>query len=402
MRWKNRLLVLTVLTLLWPAAASAQSPPAPGSAGGSSPAPGSAGGSPINPADTSNNAALQYWQAFVLLPALDKEQEKLIEEWATVPLDEAAQKLIEDSRTSLMYLHRGAKHQQCDWGFDYKDGISLLLPNLTKARTLARLAALRARYHFERGNFGAARDDATAMMALARHVGRDPIMICLLVRYAIENMVIDLVAPYVPDIKAPYSPAKATFDALPASSNIRQVLPTEKEFMAKYIMRELRKVEQAKPGSWRDLWKNMLGAEAPDSIKNVASLDEAVKMVEDLLPVYDELERLAALPRDEFEKQYPPYKEKTKAAQPLAGLLLPSVDKTRATEDRSRARMAMLLAAIAVVESGPDALKNIKDPFGDGPFEYRPLDKGFELKSKLLYDGKPVTLTVGQKQPAKK
>ena len=58
--------------------------------------------------------------------------------------------------------------------------------------------------------------------------------------------------------------------------------------------------------------------------------------------------------------------------------------------------MAMLLASVAVVESGPEALKDIKDPFGDGPFEHRALDKGFELQSKLTYEGKPVTLTIGQ------
>ena len=58
--------------------------------------------------------------------------------------------------------------------------------------------------------------------------------------------------------------------------------------------------------------------------------------------------------------------------------------------------MALFKAAIAVVQGGPDKLKDIKDPFGDGPFEYRALDKGFELKSKLLFKGQPVTLTVGK------
>jgi hypothetical protein len=55
-------------------------------------------------------------------------------------------------------------------------------------------------------------------------------------------------------------------------------------------------------------------------------------------------------------------------------------------------------AAVAVVQGGPDRLKDIHDPFGDGPFEYRALEKGFELKSKLLYHEKTVTLTVGPKQ----
>ena len=47
---------------------------------------------------------------------------------------------------------------------------------------------------------------------------------------------------------------------------------------------------------------------------------------------------------------------------------------------------------------GPDKVKATKDPFGDGPFEYRKLDRGFELKSKLVNQDKPVTLTVGQRK----
>ena len=69
---------------------------------------------------------------------------------------------------------------------------------------------------------------------------------------------------------------------------------------------------------------------------------------------------------------------------------------------RAEARMAMLLAAISVVEGGPDKLADIRDPFGEGPFEYRKLDAGFELSSKLQQDGKPVTLLIGQKPTATK
>ena len=36
--------------------------------------------------DLGANAALKYWQAFALLPTLDKDQEKLLEKWNKVPL----------------------------------------------------------------------------------------------------------------------------------------------------------------------------------------------------------------------------------------------------------------------------------------------------------------------------
>ena len=349
--------------------------------------------------DLAGNAALQYWQAFAQMPTLDKEQEKLLGEWSTVSLDSAAvEKLVVGSQASLKYLHRGAKEQRCDWGLDYSDGIGLMLPHLAKARDLARLAALHARYEFQRGNKTALRDDATAIMALGRHVGRDPILICILVRYLIEDTAIDLVTPYVPEMKAPYPQALAMYESLPRGATVQQTLPIEKKHMAGYVIRELTRIEQGKKGAWRNAWANMLGPEAPDSLKQLGTLDEAIKLTEELFPAYDQLEKLMGLSKDEFDAQYPDFKQKTRAANPLAEVLLPSMDKVLAKERRNQARFAMLLAAIAVAQDGPEKLKEIKDPFGAGPFEYRALDGGFELKSKLQFEGQPVTLTVGQRK----
>ncbi|MBI3468728.1 MAG: hypothetical protein HY000_37470 [Planctomycetes bacterium] len=374
--WKPLLLTLP---LLWPLPVKAQAPDAQ--------------------SDLAANAAVQYWQAFALMPALDKEQEKLLENWATVPLDAAAMRLIDSSAQSRIYLHRGAKRQRCDWGLDYSDGMTLMLPHLAKARDLARLAALHARHEFEQGHWKAGREDATSMMALARHAGRDPIMIAVLVRYLIEGTMVDLVAPYVPQLKAPYAESAAMFEALPPAVTLQQTIVTEKKFMAEWLLNKLREAERAKPGAWREIWQQAVlsSPDVPEVAKSADTFEKATKLLEDLLPVYDELVMHAALPKEQFDAQYPVFKEKTRAALPLAGFVLPAVDKYLATEHRNQARLAMLLAAIAVAQDGPEKLKEIKDPFGDGPFEFRPLDQGFELKSKLLFEGKPVTLTVGQR-----
>ena len=348
------------------------------------------------------NAALQYWQAFAQMPNLDKEQEKLLQDWSKVdewhklPLHPEAQKLVDASHSSLLFLHRGWKQPRCDWGLDYSDGMSLMLPQLAKSRDLARLAALRARIEFERGNYKFARNDATAIMGLARHVGRDPIMICVLVRYGLEGIVVDLVAPYVPDIKASHEQATAMFAAMPAAATVRQTLPAEKKYMAQWAIDKLKAEEAKKPGGGLELWKKFMeGSEIPESLRQIDSLPEVIAMMEKMLPVYDELERLVALPPEQFDTQYPAFKERTKAANPVAGTFLPSVDQLLAKERRHEARMAMLLAGIAFVEGGEAKLKTIKDPFGTGPFEYRALDKGFELKSKYRYEGQPVTLMIG-------
>src|ERR1043165_5907826 len=82
----------------------------------------------------SDNAALQYWQAFAMMSPLDAKQEKLLENWDEAPLDDSTNKLLDQTHASLMFLGRGAKRQNCDWGVDYHDGVSMLLPHLGKAR----------------------------------------------------------------------------------------------------------------------------------------------------------------------------------------------------------------------------------------------------------------------------
>jgi len=354
---------------------------------------------PEKKSDLAANAALQYWLAFSQMASLDKDQEKLLADWSTVPVDDpAVEKLLGSSQTTLMFLHRGAPLPRCDWGLEYNDGISMLMPHLAKARDLARLAALDGRRAFEHKNWKAARRDATSMMVLARHIGQDPVMIALLVRLAMEGMVVDLVAPYVPEMKASHSQAVAMFEAMPTAPGLVESIRFEKKWMAGWIVPKLKEEEQRQKGAGLELWKKFLDADAPEAVKNVKSVEEVYKLVEEGFPVYDDLARLAALPNDQFDVQYPPFKQKTKAEKPVAALLLPAIDSLRAKQQRHQARLAMLLASIAVAESGPEKLKEIKDPFGSGPFDYKPLDKGFELKSKLTYEGQPVTLTIGQRK----
>jgi hypothetical protein len=288
---------------------------------------------------------------------------------------------------------------RCDWSPDYDDGMELLLPHLAKARDLARLAALHARHEFEQGRSESGVEDATSMMTLARHVGSEPpFMICMMVRYAIESIAIDLLASSLPDLKGSFPRILSAHEALPAGASFPQVFRSEKG-TAEWLIKKMKAAERRKSGAWRDVWRSaFVWEETPAELLRIDSLEHAVKLTEGLIPTYDRLAEVVALPREEFDRQYPGFKAKEKAANPLAGLFLPAMDKVFATVHRNQAQVAMLKAAMAVVEGGPDVLKDIKDPFGDGPFQSRALDKGFELKSKLLYRDQPVTLTVGQRK----
>jgi hypothetical protein len=361
-----------------------------------------AGQAPDAKSDAAGNAAMKYWQAFGLLPNLTMEQEKIVREWDKAPLDAAALKLIEQARNSLQYLHRAARLPRCDWALDYEDGISLLIPHLSKARTLAQLAALRARHEFAQGPPKAGWDDVMALFRLARHVETDPLMIDQLVGFAIEGMAIQAAAPYLPDAKTGLPELAATLDRLPAGPTFAQMLQVEKRTSADWLVRELRAAEKNKAGSWQDVWKELLGgpseagAPAP-KVPAAKTLDEAVKMLEDLPPLYEEVAKLTELPWAEFNPRYATFIEKARAANPAAAAFLPAMNHVVAAKRRADARFALFRAAVAVVQGGPDKVKDHKDPFGDGPFDYTATDGGFELKSKLIFRDQPVTLTVGKK-----
>jgi hypothetical protein len=355
--------------------------------------------------DLGANAAMKYWEGFALLPTLDQDQERILEEWNKVPLDAAAIKLIERSEMSRVYLHRGVKLARCDWSLDYEDGIRLLLPHLSKSLTLARLTALHARREFEQGHWQAGWDDITALLKLGRHVELTPIMIGNLVGYRIESIAIDAAAPWLPELKAVVTAdALAVLDALPSRATLQQLVLTEKQIGPVWLIGELQRAEQRQAGAWQAVWSELLlgpGEGSDNTLRELAqsvkTIAQAVKMLEEHIPFYDQLAKISALPRNEFDVRYPEFVAKTKASSRLAGFLLaPNMEKFVAAQRRGQAQFALFQAALAVVQGGPEKLKGISDPFGDGPFEYRLEGNGFELKSKFVFKDHAVTLTAGR------
>jgi hypothetical protein len=62
---------------------------------------------------------------------------------------------------------------------------------------------------------------------------------------------------------------------------------------------------------------------------------------------------------------------------------------------------AMFAAALAERIEGEEALRSAKDPAGGQPFGIRKFEGGYELSSKALWKGKPVTLVVGKEKAGK-
>ena len=121
------------------------------------------------------NAALLYWRAFAVLPKLDEKQDKtLVDVWCYLkPVEDSLGPIVKMSAPALRELHRGAQQPRCVWGTPIGDGMSTLIPHGQKARELARLAVVRARWNFAHGKPAEGVDDLTDALTLARNIGTD-------------------------------------------------------------------------------------------------------------------------------------------------------------------------------------------------------------------------------------
>ncbi|MCY2954292.1 MAG: hypothetical protein NTU53_20350 [Planctomycetota bacterium] len=347
------------------------------------------------PTTRPGNGALKYWQAFAVLPN-EEEDRAGAEQWKEMGLGEHTQQLVGKLRPSLKMLRQGAGMRGCDWGVDLDEGPEGYLPHLSKCRQLSQSALLAVRCDFAAFGDGEAADNLAAVFALGRHVGSDPIMISKLVECAIVNDAIDQAAEHMgiftPEV---VKQLMARLDALPASVSLADCVRGEKRAVVDWLRRELeqpggRGVENA---------LGIFGAEQamPAGLAQVlGDPGKRAKALAELAAYYDRLAVEMARPNDPGLLDQATIQEKQAKAGVLVQTIAGAMDRVYGAEARMRVKLAMLKAAAAVVLEGPESLKRTADPFGAGSFEYRKLQKGFELKSKLEFDGKPVVLIVGQ------
>ena len=351
--------------------------------------------------DLAANAAMKYWQAFIHMPPRDEAQQERLRDWSTTPLVDAARKLVTDSGNSFLYLRRGAALPRCDWSLNYEDGVGLLLPHLDKARTLTLLACLKARIDLADGHPSNGVDNLLAAMTLGRHIA-DPIMVSLLVDHNIEYNAGDALALLLPKLDAGTVKRIAEhLDKLPPAATIEQTLGTEREYFTGWSIRQLKQWEQEGAKDIKARVRSWIGS-SPDEDNILKLVDDTsaarlIQALEGLGPFFDEQRRLAGLPREQFVARLPDL-QKRQSADPVATAMLPALSKVIDARDRGRARMALLKAAVAVAREGQGALAQHPDPFGKGPFQYTARPHGFELRSALTIDSKPVTLVVGPQQ----
>jgi hypothetical protein len=352
------------------------------------------------------NAALRYWQAFAHLPKADEARQALLAESPSAkPPSADAAKLAASGKDSVLYLHRGAAIGPCDWGLHTEDGPYLLLPQLGKGRDLARLACLKARVDFADGRPGDAVDTAADTIVMGRHLSAgQTAIISYLVQLAVERTAIETLATHLAGLDAAaLERLDRRLAALPPGGSLEQCMRVERDSFLEWAVKHLREMKDTDP--WKE---RVLGPfAASESKEDKEKIDKVVaacggtregvlRQFEAMRPFYEELGRMLRLPRDEFRAKFADLQARAKD-NPVAVEVLPSMTKVYDRDAAGRTRMDLLRAAIAVARGGPDKARAFKDAAGN-PLEYSATADGFELRSKVTDDDKPVTLKVGGKK----
>ncbi|HUI06914.1 MAG TPA: hypothetical protein VL486_07890 [Verrucomicrobiae bacterium] len=354
---------------------------------------------------TDINPALLYYRAFLLTPDLFTADRDYLftTNWQGQTLPERVGKLIADYDSQLRLVWEAAQQKvPCDWGIDMSPGPDTLLPQLNRARAVARAARLHAMWDLQHGNQVGARDNLLAAFALGRNTSRDDTVIGALVQIAIEGIVYETVAENF----GRFSPETLKqlvdgFDAAPARGTMANATATTEApdhtvWMENRVL-ELRKeypgIDAKVLDSLRqhmddtNIWPRVVKAAGGTS-------DGFLKLVRDMQPLYPRLARIMTLPLPEYEDQIQKFDAEVRESQnPLAEVFILQLSGARPKEFTIQAMGAMVRAAVEYKLHGESGLKSVMDPFGKGPFgfrrfEFEGVDRGFELKS--AYPGRPV------------
>ncbi len=334
-----------------------------------------------------------------LLPACRKVCQGAASRSETGRVDEALTRESESLREIIAATGRPS----CDFGYAYKDGFTVPMPELSPARTAAWMLCAKAEILAEQGKIADAIDVLAAAHRLSEHVAQTPIAIAFLVSGAIESIacaefarVLQKAAPNQALLdragKMLETPAKAV--------DLRHTLGGE-VVMGWLAMRSLKTTNDIAVLKGDDPKKESLPLSAS------TKLEIETKFVASWRRVYGVVREH---PRDwwairEKLRQIESDLKKDNSASGLAvdGLISSFVDLP-AVPPRNETKHRLLAVAIALLSERlrdgafPKALphlgQSIVNPYTSRPFEYKVSASGFTLSAPDGKDNSPADLTM--------
>ncbi|UCG58172.1 MAG: hypothetical protein JSU70_01445 [Phycisphaerales bacterium] len=139
-----------------------------------------------------DNAALLYYQAFLLYQSMDEAMQDTAREVARgeIEPDKEIRKHIEKCHDAIYYTMAASEMQHCNWGLRYSDGFAMNMSYLAQVRQLAFLVIAEARVFAADEAYREALERCLVIRRLAGHVG-DETIISLLVSVAVSRVAND-------------------------------------------------------------------------------------------------------------------------------------------------------------------------------------------------------------------
>lgn len=341
-----------------------------------------------------DNAALVYYQAFLLGESLDKETRGALFDFGrgNGALTDDIREYVEGScRTAIEHAVAAAQMQQCNWGFRYSLGFKASMPHLAQLRFLSHAVLAEARILAADGAYREAYSRCLTVRKMAQHVG-DDILISMLVANSLDRAANRCIRDLLVNV--------------PAELETLQWLKTELGIMsgrppsAKRAMGYERQVamQTMQPESRDMLVEIFEGTEVEISPEQVAMMDDEflAKNREYYSEVITSMEAILGAPGT-YEQRYLKLTHLAAQAQQLAAsdevavlaaALVPGFDKVYSRQVLGEAAANATRAAVDVcitrAQTGqfpaelPADLP--KDPFSGEDFDYEPTDTGFVLR----------------------
>jgi hypothetical protein len=317
-----------------------------------------------------NNAAELYREAFASLKNLSAADKKLLE---SVRIRESGaqsasdqteyKKLLARLQPSIERVKKASKLVNADWGTDDESAQWIDLGSSSKQ--LLRALILQARLDISQERFEEAANVCLSAMALSRHVGQDGVFIVRLIEASTFKIVTNFCGLGLPEFpKSVLKSIRERLGELPASMTFKETLRAENQYS--------RKLSQQN------------GSPYPKDL------------MDGYLEFYDQVVEFGNLPPDQFEDKLKALGD-SYADNVMVKAIVPMLPQMRQQSAAHEVSMLLFEQGLNILISGVQVIKDSKDPFGEGPLEYVPLEgNAFELRSQLMHRGENVKLQFGR------
>ncbi len=348
-----------------------------------------------------NNAALLYYQAFLLTAQTDDRAAKdLVLEVATgkVAPNDQVKAYVNKCRDALDYAATASNLPHCDWGLVYSRGFSALLPHLAQARSLAWLILADGRILAAEGNYRQALERCVSVYRMAGQLG-DDVLVSVLVSAAITaqaNKGVTAILERMPADAGTLTWLKGQLAAMPvATLGVEKSMAVERQVTADY-MRPQRREELIKV-LVESVNISEAGRVSEDEIRKTAT-DTALQRAREYYANYMDSALVVLTGPMPYAEGYAKLQELTKRAEqdaakdPAVHLFraaVPAMAKMYNTQVRHQADLHALQAAIDVYLAkaatgrvpGTLPAASPRDPYTGGQFKYEVTANGFVLRS---------------------